>query len=155
MQPRHDWDRAGQSVIWRAGEGRCSRSLQAILSEFRICSGRSATTVSGTRCGTAHVLVAGNHPWPGDPMQSFKVLLHHRAASMPGGVLIGMFWTDPNEIDRSFPIKALGELPHLDDWEVGPFAACCRWCNELLARLDHQRPSCCIGRVSLWSTELS
>ena len=36
-------------------------------------------------------------------MQSFKVLLHHRAACKPGGVLIGLFWTDPDEIDRSFP----------------------------------------------------
>ena len=51
--------------------------------------------------------MAGNHPWPGDPMQSFKVLLHHRAACRPGGVLVGLFWTDPDEIDRSFPISAL------------------------------------------------
>jgi hypothetical protein len=55
----------------------------------------------------AEIVVAGNHPWPGDPMQSFKVLLHHRAASRPGGVLVGLFWTDPREIDRSFPRKAL------------------------------------------------
>jgi hypothetical protein len=51
--------------------------------------------------------VAGNHPWPGDPMQSFKVLLHHRSACKPGGVLVGLFWTDPNEIDRSFPRSAI------------------------------------------------
>jgi hypothetical protein len=55
----------------------------------------------------ADLIVAGNHPWPGDPMQSFKVLLHHRAACRPGGVLVGLFWTDPGEIDRSFPIAAL------------------------------------------------
>ena len=55
----------------------------------------------------ADLVVAGNHPWPGDPMQSFKVLLHHRAASKPGGVLIGLFWTDPDEIDRSFPRTAM------------------------------------------------
>jgi hypothetical protein len=53
------------------------------------------------------IVVAGNHPWPGDPMQSFKVLLHHRAACKPGGVLVGFFWTDPDEIDRSFPRSAL------------------------------------------------
>lgn len=53
------------------------------------------------------LVVAGNHPWPGDPMQSFKVLLHHRAGCKPGGVLIGLFWTDPDEIDRSFPQAAL------------------------------------------------
>ena len=33
----------------------------------------------------ADLIVAGNHPWPGDPMQSFKVLLQHRAATRPGG----------------------------------------------------------------------
>ncbi len=52
----------------------------------------------------------GNHPWPGDPMQSFKVLLHHRAACRPGGVLVGLFWTDPDEIGRSFPIAALRRI---------------------------------------------
>ena len=56
--------------------------------------------------GPADIVVAGNHPWPGDPMQSFKVLLHHRAACKPGGVLAGFFWTDPDEIDRSFPRSA-------------------------------------------------
>ena len=55
----------------------------------------------------ADLIVAGNHPWPGDPMQSFKVLLQHRAACRSGGVLVGLFWTDPAEIDRSFPISAL------------------------------------------------
>ncbi|WP_435011524.1 lactate racemase domain-containing protein [Tundrisphaera lichenicola] len=53
------------------------------------------------------VVVAGNSPWPGDPMMSFKVLLQHRAASRPGGVLIGFFRTDPAEIDRSFPMPAM------------------------------------------------
>ena len=55
----------------------------------------------------ADIVVAGNHPWPGDPMQSFKVLLHHRSACKPGGVLVGLFWTDPEEIDRSFPRSAI------------------------------------------------
>jgi hypothetical protein len=55
----------------------------------------------------ADLVVAGNHPWPGDPMQSFKVLLQHRAASRPGGVLVGFFWTDPDQIDRSFPMSSL------------------------------------------------
>ena len=55
----------------------------------------------------ADLIAAGNHPWPGDPMQSFKVLLQHRAACRPGGVLAGFFWTDPGEIDRSFPWTAL------------------------------------------------
>jgi hypothetical protein len=55
----------------------------------------------------ADLVVAGNHPWPGDPMQSFKVLLHHRAACRAGGVLAGFFWTDQGEIDRSFPLPAM------------------------------------------------
>ena len=55
----------------------------------------------------ADLIAAGNHPWPGDPMQSFKVLLQHRAACRNGGVLVGFFWTDPGEIDRSFPLGAL------------------------------------------------
>jgi hypothetical protein len=59
------------------------------------------------RMAPADIIVAGNHPWPGDPMQSFKVLLHHRAACKSGGVLVGLFWTDPEEIDRSFPRTAL------------------------------------------------
>jgi hypothetical protein len=54
----------------------------------------------------ADLIVVGNHPWPGDPMQSFKVLLHHREAARPGGVLVGLFCTDPTEIDRSFPRAA-------------------------------------------------
>ncbi|AMV35936.1 hypothetical protein [Planctomyces sp. SH-PL62] len=40
-------------------------------------------------------------------MQSFKALLHHRAASVPGGVTVGLFWTDPGEIDRSMPRSAM------------------------------------------------
>ena len=53
------------------------------------------------------VVIAGNNPWPGDPMMSFKVLINHRAAAKPGGLLIGVFWTDPEAIGSSFPIGAL------------------------------------------------
>jgi len=53
------------------------------------------------------VVVAGNAPWPGDPMMSFKVLLQHRSAGRPGGVLVGFFWTDPLEIDRTVPLATL------------------------------------------------
>ena len=86
---------------------------------FRVISGRPETVqellASEARkrfrapdeSAAADIVVAGNHPWPGDPMQSFKVLLHHRAASKPGGVLVGLFWTDPVEIDRSFPRTAM------------------------------------------------
>ena len=49
-------------------------------------------------------------------MQSFKVLLHHRAACRPGGVLVGLFWTDPDEIGRSFPISALRRIAATGAW---------------------------------------
>jgi hypothetical protein len=52
----------------------------------------------------ADLIIVGNAPWPGDPMHSFKVLLNHRAACRKGGVLAGVFWTDPAEIGRSFPL---------------------------------------------------
>jgi hypothetical protein len=64
----------------------------------------------------ADLIVAGNNLWPGDPMQSFIVLLHHRSASWPGGVLVGLFWTDPDEIDRSFPIKMLRSIAATGEW---------------------------------------
>jgi hypothetical protein len=64
----------------------------------------------------ADVVVVGNHPWPGDPMQSFKALFHHRAASRPGGVLAGLFWTDPKEIGRSFPLGALRWIAASGAW---------------------------------------
>jgi len=85
---------------------------------FRVIAGRPETVqellaadvrrrFQARAAAPADIVVAGNHPWPGDPMQSFKVLLHHRAACKPGGVLVGFFWTDPDEIDRSFPRSAL------------------------------------------------
>lgn len=58
----------------------------------------------------ADMIVVGNHPWPGDPLQSFKVLLHHRAACRPGGILTGLFWTDPAELDRSAPRAAIKSI---------------------------------------------
>jgi hypothetical protein len=65
--------------------------------------------------------VAGNFPWPGDPMMSFKALIHHRDACRPGGVLVGLFWTDPHEIDRSFPIgpmRAIAGSGALGGWFI-------------------------------------
>ena len=67
----------------------------------------------------ADVVVAGNDPWPGDPLQSFKILLQHRAAGRPGGVLVGFFRTDPGEIDRSFPLpmmRAVAATGPLGGW---------------------------------------
>ena len=55
----------------------------------------------------ADVVIAGNDPFPGDPMMSFKVLINHRAAGKPGSLLIGFFWTDVEEMDRSFPMTSL------------------------------------------------
>ena len=70
----------------------------------------------------ADLVVAGNAPWPGDPMMSFKVLLQHRAAGKPGGVLAGFFWTNPAEIDRSFPMGALKAIAATG--AIGGFVAC-------------------------------
>jgi len=83
-------------------------------------------------------------------MQSFKVLLHHRAACRRGGVLVGLFWTDPAEIDRSFPITALRRIAAtgaLGGWTIrrlvpaaqgiaaawgSPAAFMLRWARELV-----------------------
>jgi lactate racemase len=69
----------------------------------------------------ADLVVVGNHPWPGDPMQSFKVLLQHRAAGRPGGILVGLFWTDPDEMDRSLPmpvLRAIAVTGALGGWVI-------------------------------------
>lgn len=98
----------------------------------------------------ADIVIAGNHPWPGDPMQSFKVLLHHRAACRPGGALVGLFWTDPDEITRSFPASALRRIAAtgvIGSWAIrrllpaaqhaaalagSPAAFMIRWARELV-----------------------
>ena len=96
------------------------------------------------------VVVAGNSPWPGDPMMSFKVLLQHRSAGRPGGVLVGFFWTDPNEIDRTVPLSTLKTIAAtgragawlirrglkltdrvLSSWEA-PSEFLIRWARELV-----------------------
>ncbi len=100
------------------------------------------------------VVVAGNHPWPGDPMQSFKVLLHHRAGCRPGGALVGIFWTDPEEIGRSFPVgglRAIAATGILGGWGIrrlipaaqhaaavagSPAAFMIRWARELVVDRD-------------------
>jgi lactate racemase len=96
------------------------------------------------------VVVAGNAPWPGDPMQSFKVLLNHRNACRKNGVLVGFFWTNPVEIDRSFPMtpmrliaatgspggwvarRALGVLEPIISATSSPAAFMMRWARELV-----------------------
>lgn len=98
----------------------------------------------------ADLVVAGNNPWPGDPMQSFKVLLQHRAAGRPRGVLAGFFWTDPDQIDRSFPLGALRTIAStgkIGGWAIrrllataeraasalgSPSAFMLRWARELV-----------------------
>ena len=74
----------------------------------------------------ADVVVAGNYPWPGDPMMSFEALINHRAAGRAGGVLVGLFWTDPEEIDRSFPLGALWGIAATGrpgGWVIRPWIA--------------------------------
>jgi lactate racemase len=89
-----------QAQVFRVVAGDPERVQGLLAAEVR---GRLQAPPSGP----ADLVVAGNHPWPGDPMQSFKVLLQHRAACRSGGVLVGLFWTDPAEIARSFPISVL------------------------------------------------
>ncbi|WP_165247157.1 lactate racemase domain-containing protein [Paludisphaera soli] len=87
-------------MIFRARAGRPESVQDALAEEAR-------ARFQAPPAPPADVVVVGNSPWPGDPMQSFKALLHHRAASSPGGVSVGLFWTDPAEIDRSMPRAAL------------------------------------------------
>ena len=87
-------------VVFRVLAGDVDRVQEILSPEVR----RRSVAAPGE---PADLVIAGNYPWPGDPMQSFKVLLNHRAAGRPGGALVGFFWTDPAEIDRSFPMPAL------------------------------------------------
>jgi hypothetical protein len=89
-----------QAQVFRVVAGDPERVQDLLAAEAR-------RRLQAPPCAPADLIIAGNHPWPGDPMQSFKVLLQHRAACRSGGVLVGLFWTDPGEIDRSFPISAL------------------------------------------------
>ncbi len=127
----------------------------------------------------ADLVVAGNHPWPGDPMQSFKVLLQHRAAGRPGGVLAGFFWTDPDQIDRSFPMPALRAIAAtgiLGGWTIrrvlegverttsalgSPSAFMLRWARELVVDRTvlvyapplHERLGARLGPVQLFADQ--
>ena len=129
----------------------------------------------------ADLIIVGNNPWPGDPMQSFKVILQHRAACRSGGVLIGLFWTNSKEIDRSFPIFALRTIAltgALGGWVIRavlPFAqriaAACglpaafmlRWACELVVDRTvlvyspplHDRLGPRLGPVLLFADEAS
>ena len=100
----------------------------------------------------ADLVVAGNHPWPGDPMQSFKVLLHHRAACRSGGVLIGLFWTDPAEIDRSFPMAVLRGLPRRVRSGAGRSGGSYRSAQRLVAASRARRRRSCFGGHASWSS---
>ena len=96
----------------------------------------------------ADVVVAGNDPWPGDPLQSFKILLQHRAAGRPGGVLVGFFRTDPGEIDRSFPLpimRAVAATGPLGGWVArkGLVAA-----HQLLSAIRSPNAFLCAGGAS-------
>jgi hypothetical protein len=90
----------GPSQVFRVLAGRPDCVQDQLAAEAR-------QRFQSPRVEPAELVLVGNHPWPGDPMQSFKVLLHHRAACNPGGVLIGLFWTDLEEIDRSFPRRPM------------------------------------------------
>jgi nickel-dependent lactate racemase len=133
----------GPGQIFRVIAGRPERVQDLLAAEVR-------RRFQSPAAGPADVVVVGNHPWPGDPMQSFKVLLHHRAACRPGGVLVGLFWTDPAEIGRSFPTGALRRIAAtgaLGAWAIrrlvpaaghaaalagSPAAFMIRWARELV-----------------------
>ncbi len=133
----------GPGQIFRAIAGRPERVQDLLAAEAR-------RRFQAPEAPPADVVIAGNHPWPGDPMQSFKVLLHHRAACRPGGVLVGLFWTDPDEIGRSFPTRALRRIAAtgaLGAWAIrrlvpaaqhvaaltgSPAAFMIRWARELV-----------------------
>ncbi len=99
----------GRGQVFRIAAGH-PVSVQDLLAE------EAGRRLQAPEAAAADLVIAGNDPWPGDPMQSFKVLLHHRAASLSNGVLAGLFWTDPNEIDRSFPIKSLRKIAAMGRW---------------------------------------
>jgi lactate racemase len=133
----------GQGKVFRvvAGNPEQVQDILAIEARRRFQAPESAP---------ADLVIAGNNPWPGDPMQSFKVLLHHRAACLPGGVLLGLFWTDPNEINRSFPINVVRRIAatgraggwaiqrllpvaqYIADGSRSPAAFMLRWARELV-----------------------
>ena len=100
---------AGRGQVIRIVAGHPERVQNLLADEAR-------RRLQAPEAAPADLVVAGNDPWPGDPMQSFKVLLHHRGASAPGGVLAGLFWTAPDEIDRSFPITALRCIAATGRW---------------------------------------
>ena len=133
----------GQGQVFRvvAGNPEHVQDILAVEARRRLQAPESAP---------ADMVIAGNNPWPGDPMQSFKALLHHRAACLPGGVLLGLFWTDPNEINRSFPISVLRHIAvtgraggwaiqrllpvaqYIADGSRSPAAFMLRWARELV-----------------------
>jgi hypothetical protein len=133
----------GPGQVFRVLAGQPERVQDRLAAEVR----RRFQAPTGAQ---ADLVIAGNHPWPGDPMQSFKVLLNHRAACRPGGQLVGLFWTDPEEISRSFPITALRAIAaagacggwairrfvpmaqHLAASAGSPAAFMIRWARELV-----------------------
>lgn len=139
----------GPGQILRVVAGR-PESVQDRLAE----EARRRFRAPSSDAGPADIVVAGNHPWPGDPMQSFKVLLHHRAACRPGGALVGLFWTDPAEIGRSFPVGSLRTIAAtgaMGAWGIrrlipaaqhaatlfgSPAAFMIRWARELVVDRD-------------------
>ena len=135
----------GQAQVFRVVAGDPERVQDLLAAEAR-------ARLQAPPSAPADLIVAGNHPWPGDPMQSFKVLLQHRAACRSGGVLVGLFWTDPAEIARSFPISALavdrddGRLGRMDD-----SAALAGRSEVSLRPRARQRRSCSVGHAS-WSS---
>ena len=99
----------------------------------------------------ADIIVAGNHPWPGDPMQSFKVLLAS-PCGLPAGWRAGRAVLDRPDGNRSFvshrraaadrcdgSVGRVGDPPVAADRSSGsprplgsPAAFMLRWARELV-----------------------
>ncbi len=167
-----------QPLDRRSGTG-LSGDRGAPRARAGFAGGRSQEAILRALAPAADLIVAGNDPWPGDPMQSFKVLLHHRGACRPGGVLVGLFWTDPAEIDRSFPIAKLRSIAAtgaLGGWTIrrflplaerasaaagSPAAFMLRWAKELVVDRSvlvyapplYQRVGARLGPVQLFGDQ--
>ena len=95
--------------------------------------------------------MAGNHPWPGDPMQSFKVLLHHRRPAGPAACWSACSGPIPRRSIARSPSPRCGGSPRRAPWGAGRFAGCCRSPSGSSRPRARRRRSCSAGHAS-WSS---
>ena len=97
------------------GHGQVFRIVAEIRTGSECLGGRSGPVAGAPAAMLADLVVAGS-PWPGDPMQSFKVLLHHRGCRRRRRCWPGCSGLIPDEIDRSFPLV---DIPNCGNRKVG------------------------------------